>query len=193
MAGKRGHGQPGEEGFFFSPAPPFFFPLPLGFLGGSARAPAGVRRAAQRARSGAPRVGGAGQAGAEPGAGRLRDQEGTWPGFRAAGRVARDRCLGMRATPGFLSPVLRRPPWKKLQCPGLVGPAGGVLRLAGPAGTHLRSPTWGRPRRAALRKPRGPGLLSPLGLAAAGETLAKLPGSFGLWLGASPGPRGNPE
>lgn len=27
--------------------PPFFFPLPLGFLGGSARAPAGGRRATQ--------------------------------------------------------------------------------------------------------------------------------------------------
>lgn len=91
------------------------------------------------------------------------------------------------------SPGPRETPWKKLQCPGLVGSVGGMLRLAGPGGPHLRSPTWGRPRRAALRKPSGPGLPSPPGLGAAEETLAKFPGSFGLWLGASPGPQGNPE
>lgn len=120
MAGKRGRGRPGEEGFFPS-TPPFFPPsLLLGFLGGSARAPAGGRRAAQGARRGVPRVGGAGQAGAGPRAGR---REGAGP--PGAERETdpspwRRRAGGQGRGPGyesdsrFSSPGPREAPWKKL-------------------------------------------------------------------------------
>lgn len=184
MSGKRGCGRPGEEGF--SPASPLFFPpsLPLGFLGSSARAPAGGRRAAQGARRGAPRVGGAGQAGAGPragrceGAGRSRAgrEPGRGPGRRAGGQGPR---AGYESDSRFPSPGSREAPWKKLKCRGLVGPAGGVLRLAGPRGPHLTSSTWVRARRAAQCRPRGPGFPSPPGLGAAGKLLQSSQAALG--------------
>lgn len=122
---RSGRGWRGSEGAgdrarkAFSPAPPFFPPsLLLGFLGGSARAPAGGRRAAQGTGRGAPRVGGAGQAGAGPRAGR---REGAGP--PGAGRETdlgpgRRRTGGQGPGPGyesdsgFPSPGPREAPWR---------------------------------------------------------------------------------
>lgn len=198
LAGKRGRGRPGEEGFL--PSFPPYFPFPWAFwaarrgplpAGGGRRREqgAGLRGSAERdgpgpgrEQGGARGPGGRGPGGSlarVPGGGRAGEQ-GPCPGYESDSRVP--------------SPGPPEAPWKKLKCRGLVGPAGGVLRLAGPRGLHLRSPTWVRARRATRRQPRGPDLPSPPGLGAAGrETLAKFSGSFGLWLGASPGPQGNPE
>lgn len=167
MAGKRGRGRPGEEGFFLSS---FFPPLPEDFWAarrGPLPAGGGSGRAARGARRGAPRVGGAGQARAGLRAGR-REKAGR---LRAGREPGRGR--GRRVARGRERLPLPRPsgvPGKKLKCRGLVGPACGVL---GPTGLHPGVPTWVPEDRAA--EARGTGLPSPPGLGAAGKLLCEVP------------------
>lgn len=188
MAGKRGRGRPGEEGFFSPAAPLFSFPPSLRLFGrlgeGPCRREAGG--AGGKALGSGGRRSGAGQAGAGRRAGRgaarggraAAGPRGSLAGVPGGGQGGQGPWRGCASDSRFPSPGPREDPWKKLKCRGLVGPAGGVLRLAGPGDL----PRGYVPRGPRSREPRGPGVSSPPGLGARWETLAKFPGSFGLWL-----------
>lgn len=149
-------------------------PPSWGFLGGSARAPAGGRRerpgcAGSEARGAEGRWSGTGQGRAACGAageGRTAaGREGAWPGSWAAGGP------GAGAAP---APQALGSPWEEVEVPG---PRGPCVRRAGSRGSPSRSPHVGPggPRR---RSPGDPVSLPRRGWAPPGNSCAKFLGSF---------------